>query len=233
MSDPKDRDIPFALATVFAAAVLSTLSATNASAWCPDSALYGSDDAASKHAIEGCREKIADETERLNQANGWLAHLEADAKMKPYLDPVEQSQLQEAKNDVATKSFTLEDDKRHLDDMEHPKPLPPPPTPEEQAAAKAAQAESAAREAERERQGKLAACNSKPTSLGVLFCRWGSRPKRAADLEPQQSSRAGHRGYTAPQIPPPTSLCRRGRLPERRPRGNRNPKRRWSRRTHK
>jgi hypothetical protein len=172
MTKPKDRDIPLALATVFAAAALAALSATDASA-CLNSVLFGSDDAHSKQAIEFCRKEIADDTERLNQANGWLAHLEADAKTKPYLDSVDQSQLQEAKNDVATKSFHLENDKRDLDEMEHPKPPPVPPTPEEQAATKAAQAESAAREAEQERQRKLAACNSKPTSLGVLFCRWG------------------------------------------------------------
>ena len=170
MTKPKDRDIPVALATVFAAAALAALSATNASA-CLNSALAID----AYEAIERCRKEIADDTERLNQASGWLAHLEADAKTKPYLDPVDQSQLQEAKNDVATKSLHLENDKRDLDEMEHPKPPKPPPvpTPEEQAAAKAAQAESAAREAEQERQRKLAACNNKPTSLGVLFCRWG------------------------------------------------------------
>ena len=169
MTRPKDRDIPLALATVFAAAAPAALSATNAYAWCLPSVFYVN----TKPAIEACQKQIADDTERLNQANGWLGHLEADAKTKPYLDPVDQSQLQEAKNDVATKSADLEKDKRALDEMEHPTPAPSPPTPEEQAAAEAAQAESAAREAEQERQRKLAACNSKPTSLGVLFCRWG------------------------------------------------------------
>jgi DNA repair exonuclease SbcCD ATPase subunit len=151
---------------IFAAAVLSALSATNVSAGIPCNLLAG--------GIEACQEQIADATERLNQASGWLAQLEANAKTKPYLDPDDQSELQEAKNDVATKSRDLEDDKRYLDEMEYPKPKPPvPPTPEEQAAAEAAQAESAAREAEQERQRKLAAYNNKPTSLGVLFCRWG------------------------------------------------------------
>ncbi len=169
MTKPKDRGIPLAFASVFAAGALS---ASNASA-CFNSALFGSADADSKYALELCRKEIAEDTERLNQANGWLAHLQADAKTKPYLDPSDQFQLQEAKNDVATKNANLEEDKGALDEMEHPKPPPVPPTPEEQAAAEAAQAESAAREAEQERQRKLAACNNKPTSLGVLFCRWG------------------------------------------------------------
>jgi hypothetical protein len=170
------------LATFLAATALTALSATNASAGIiPCNLTVGGDD---KQGIEACqkrqiaedKQKIADDTERLNQASGWLAHLEADAKTKPYLEHDDQSELQEAKNDVATKSRDLENDKRDLDEMEHPKPKPPPPappTPEEQAAAEAAQAESVAREAEQERQRKLAACNNKPTSLGVLFCRWG------------------------------------------------------------
>ena len=168
MTKPKNAS-NVKLATVFAAAALS---ATNASACFTALNLLGSD-ADRKQAIESCRTQIADDAERLSQANGWLAHLEADTKTKPYLDPLDQSDLQEAKDDVALKSNNLEKDKRDLDEMEHPKPLPVPPTPEEQAAARAAQAESAAREAEQERQRKLAACNNKPTSLGVLFCRWG------------------------------------------------------------
>ena len=152
-------------ATVFATAVLSALSATNASARIPCNLMFG--------GIETCQKQIADDTERLNQASGWLAHLEADAKTKPYLDPDDQSELQEARDDVATKSRDLEDDKRDLDEMEHPKPPPTPPTSEEQAAADAERVERLTREAEQERQRKLAACNNKPTSLGVLFCRWG------------------------------------------------------------
>ena len=150
---------------IFAAAVLSALSATNVSAGIPCNLLAG--------GIEACQEQIADATERLNQASGWLAQLEANAKTKPYLDPDDQSELQEARDDVATKSRDLEDDKRDLDEMEHPKPPPTPPTSEEQAAADAERVERLTREAEQERQRKLAACNNKPTSLGVLFCRWG------------------------------------------------------------
>jgi hypothetical protein len=157
------------LATVFAAAALSALSATEASAGIPCGLLATGEQA----IIEICRKQIADETEQLNQANGWLAHLEADAKTKPFLDAVDQSDLQEAKDAVATKSSDLEDNKRYLDELEHPKPKPPPPTPEEQAAADAERVERLTREAEQERQRKLAACNNKPTSLGVLFCRWG------------------------------------------------------------
>ena len=131
------------------------------------------DDVAYKRGLEACQKQIAEDTERLSQASGWLAHLEADAKTKPYLEPDEQSELQEAKSDVATKSKDVEDDKRYLDEMEHPRPPPTSPTPEEQAAADAERAARFAREAEQERQRKLAACNNKPTSLGVLFCRWG------------------------------------------------------------
>src|SRR3984957_17868689 len=83
---------------IFAAAVLSALSATNPSAGIPCNLLAG--------GIEACQEQIADATERLNQASGWLAQLEANAKTKPYLDPDDQSELQEAKNDVATRAAT-------------------------------------------------------------------------------------------------------------------------------
>lgn len=61
-----------------------------------------------------CEQTLAEDIERADEANKWLAHLRAEAKTKQYLDTTEQFEMDQARDQARTRNAEVADDQAVL-----------------------------------------------------------------------------------------------------------------------